>query len=144
MEPEITFRKLFPENFKILLDLFVFWINPHTVAGIDRSNELIGSVTDSTFFKNYGVNPFIDTEDDQLSTFAMDVDTAAYTVARRFVSDGYFPDPDSVRVEEFINYFKQEYEPPTEDVFAIRKSRAFLCVGVIGFPGSEYLLDTLV
>ena len=49
----------------------------------------------------------------------MDVDTAAYTVARRFVSDGFFPDPDSVRVEEFINYFKQEYEPPAEDVFAI-------------------------
>ena len=74
---------------------------------------------DATFFKHYGVNPFIDTEDDQLSTFAMDVDTAAYTVARRFVSDGFFPDPDSVRVEEFINYFKQEYEPPTEDAFAI-------------------------
>lgn len=74
---------------------------------------------DSTFFKNYGVNPFIDTEDDFFSTFAMDVDTAAYTVARRFVSDGYLPDPDSIRVEEFINYFKQDYEPPTEDVFAI-------------------------
>ena len=74
---------------------------------------------DSTFFKHYGVNPFIDTEDDVFSTFAMDVDTAAYTVARRFVSDGFFPDPDSVRVEEFINYFKQEYEPPVEDVFAI-------------------------
>lgn len=74
---------------------------------------------DATFFKNYGVNPFIDTEDDQLSTFAMDVDTAAYTVARKFVSDGYFPDPDSVRVEEFINYFKQGYEPPTDEAFAI-------------------------
>ena len=74
---------------------------------------------DSTFFKNYGVNPFIDTEDDYLSTFAMVVDTAAYTVSRRFVTDGYLPDPDSVRVEEFINYFKQEYEPPTEEDFAI-------------------------
>ena len=74
---------------------------------------------DATFFKNYGVNPFIDTEDDHLSTFAMDVDTAAYTVARRFVTDGYLPDPDSVRVEEFINYFKQGYEPPNDGAFAI-------------------------
>jgi len=74
---------------------------------------------DATFFKNYGVNPFIDTEDDHLSTFAMDVDTASYTVARRFVMDGYPPDPDSVRVEEFINYFAQEYEQPTEGAFAI-------------------------
>ena len=63
---------------------------------------------DSTFFKHYGLNPFIDTEDDHLSISTMGVDTAAYTVALKFVSDGYFPDPDSVRVEEFIYYFKQE------------------------------------
>ncbi len=49
----------------------------------------------------------------------MDVDTASYTVARGFVTDGYLPDPDSVRVEEFINYFSQGYEPPSEEGFAI-------------------------
>ena len=75
---------------------------------------------DANFFKHYGVNPFIDTEDDRFSTFAMDVDTASYTVARRFVVDGHLPNPDSVRVEEFINYFDQEYEPPAEGAFAIR------------------------
>ena len=74
---------------------------------------------DANFFKHYGVNPFIDTEDDRFSTFAMDVDTASYTVARRFVVDGHLPNPDSVRVEEFINYFDQEYEPPAEGAFAI-------------------------
>ena len=74
---------------------------------------------DATFFKHYGVNPFIDTEDDHLSTFAMDVDTASYAVARRFVVDGHLPNPDSVRVEEFINYFRQDYQPPVEDAFAI-------------------------
>ena len=74
---------------------------------------------DLTFFKHYGVNPFIDTEDDHLSTFAIDVDTASYTVARRFVQDGNMPDPDSVRVEEFVNYFDQGYERPTEAAFAI-------------------------
>ena len=42
-------------------------------------NAIGGSATvndaayDLTFFKNYGVNPFIDTEDDHLSTFAVDV-----------------------------------------------------------------------
>ena len=54
---------------------------------------------DATFFKNYGTNPFIDTEDDHLSTFATDVDIASYAVARRFVMDGHLPDPDWVRVE---------------------------------------------
>ena len=74
---------------------------------------------DTTFFEDYGVNPFVDAEDDNLSTFAMDVDTASYTVARRFIRDGNMPDPDSVRTEEFINYFKHDYAPPTEGVFAI-------------------------
>lgn len=72
-----------------------------------------------TFFENYGVNPFIDTEDDHFSTFAINVDTASYTVTRRYLTDGYLPPKDAVRVEEFVNYFKYYYEPPKEDTFAI-------------------------
>ena len=72
------------------------------------------------FFDNYGVNPFIDTEDDPLSTFALDVDTGSYTIARRYLSDGNLPDKDSVRVEEYVNYFDLGYEPPSEGSFAIR------------------------
>lgn len=79
---------------------------------------------DATFFQNYGVNPFLDTEDDHLSTFAMDVDTASYTVARRYINDGNLPDPDSVRVEEFVNYFKMGYAPPAEGAFAIHLDAA--------------------
>ena len=74
---------------------------------------------DSTFFKHQGVNPFIDTEDDNLSTFAIDVDTASYTVARRFIQDGNLPDPDSVRVEEFVNFFDHGYPRPNERAFAV-------------------------
>lgn len=70
---------------------------------------------DAVYFDNPGVNPFIDTEDDPLSTFALDVDTGSYTVARRFLSDGHLPDKDSVRVEEFVNYFDQDYPIPTGD-----------------------------
>ncbi len=74
---------------------------------------------DTTFFQNYGVNPFIDARADHLSTFAMDVDTASYSVARRFVMDGNRPDPDSVRVEEFVNYFEQDYPQPHRGAFGI-------------------------
>jgi len=66
------------------------------------------------FFDDPGVNPFIDTEDDHFSTFAVDVDTASYTVMRRYVDDGYLPPEESVRVEEYVNFFEQEYEPPAE------------------------------
>ncbi len=89
----------------------------NSIGGTDTVND---APYDLTFFKHYGVNPFIDTEDDNLSTFAIDVDTASYTVARRFIQDGYLPGPDSVRVEEFINYFEQDYESPQgDDTFAI-------------------------
>ena len=87
-----------------------------STGGTDTVND---APYDATFFKHYGVNPFIDTEDDHLSTFAMDVDTASYTVMRRFIQDGYLPDPEAVRVEEFVNFFKHGYEPPGDDAFAI-------------------------
>ena len=88
----------------------------NTLGGLATVND---AANDLTFFQHYGVNPFIDTEDDQLSTFAVDVDTASYTVARRFLDDGFLPDQDSVRVEEFVNYFDQGYEPPADEAFAI-------------------------
>ena len=74
---------------------------------------------DLTFFRNYGVNPSIDTAEDHLSTFAVDVDTASYSVARRFLQDGNLPDPNAVRVEEFVNYFNYGYEPARDEAFAV-------------------------
>lgn len=69
---------------------------------------------DDMFFEDYGVNPFLDTEDDQLSTFSMDVDTGSFTLVRNYLKDGYVPPADAVRVEEFINYFYQGYPNPSE------------------------------
>lgn len=73
-----------------------------------------------TFFNREGVNPFVDTGHNNFCRFAVDVDTASYTAARLLVMDGRLPDPDSVRVEDFINYFAEEYEPPDEGAFAIQ------------------------
>ncbi len=72
------------------------------------------------FFEQYGVNPSIDTKDDNLSTFALDVDTGSYTIMRNYLSDGNLPPPESVRVEEYVNYFKQGYPiPPEHQAFGI-------------------------
>ncbi len=71
------------------------------------------------FFRHHGVNPFIDTDDDALSTFGLDVDTGSYTVARRYLRDGHLPPPDAVRVEEFVNYFDYRQTPPQEADFAV-------------------------
>lgn len=64
---------------------------------------------DSMFFRNYGVNPFIATDEDPLSTFAVDVDAGSYTLARRYLGLGQLPPADAVRVEEFVNFFPQDY-----------------------------------
>ena len=78
-----------------------------------------GAAFDDVFFKDYGTNPFIDTEDDHFSTFGMDVDTASYSVTRQYLRDGHLPPPEAVRVEEFINAFNYSYDPPLHEAFAV-------------------------
>ncbi len=47
-----------------------------------------------------------------VSTFSVDVDTGAYTNARRFISEGQLPPKGAVRTEEFVNYFRYDYTRP--------------------------------
>jgi len=64
-------------------------------------------------YTDYGTNPWVEAEKDRLSTFAADVDTASYTLARRKLMEGSLPVPASVRVEEFVNYFTYKFPEPT-------------------------------
>ncbi len=67
-------------------------------------------------------NPFLAVTQNPLSTFSIDVDTASYSNLRRFLEQGSVPPPDSVRIEELVNYFTYNYEPPKdkETPFAAR------------------------
>ncbi|MEU1519778.1 von Willebrand factor type A domain-containing protein [Streptomyces sp. NPDC005811] len=56
---------------------------------------------------------------DHLSTFALDVDTASYGYARRTLADGALPDPSTVRPEEFVNSFRQDYDRPDGNGFSV-------------------------
>lgn len=71
------------------------------------------------YFQDYGVNPRTDANRDNLSTFAVDVDTASYAVARRYINEGSLPPMDAVRAEEFVNAFEQGYRTPREAAFAL-------------------------
>ena len=69
----------------------------------------------------------------------MDVDTASYTIAQRYVADGNMPDPASVRVEEWVNAFDQGYPAPEDATFAIHVDGApspFLRVSATSCSGS--------
>jgi Ca-activated chloride channel homolog len=60
-------------------------------------------------------NPFRETRQDALSTFAIDVDSASYANVRRFIEGGSLPPADAVRIEELINYFPYRYPAPPSD-----------------------------
>jgi len=66
-------------------------------------------------FHDWGKNPWVDAAKDHLSTFAADVDTASYTLARRNLTEGRLPPPASVRVEELVNYFRYTFPAPASD-----------------------------
>ena len=59
-------------------------------------------------------NPFLEAKTNPLSTFSIDVDTAAYSNVRRFLNEGHLPPKDAVRLEEMINYFTYDYPQPTD------------------------------
>ncbi len=84
--------------------------------GVSQSDE---KKYNDTYFKDYGINPFKDTKNQPMSTFSLDVDTASYTIARKYINSGSLPPKDSIRVEEFINYFKRDYPVPARDTFSI-------------------------
>lgn len=60
------------------------------------------------------------------STFAMDVDTASYGYARRVLQDGHRPEASTVRPEEFVNAFRQDYPEPAGNGFTVRTDGAQL------------------
>ena len=61
-------------------------------------------------------NGFVNTADENTSTFSIDVDTASYANVRRMIEYGdYEYLPEAVRIEEMINYFHYDYPAPQDD-----------------------------
>ena len=63
-------------------------------------------------FADYGYRDFVETRVDPLSTFALDVDTGSYSVARRWIEEFQLPPAESVRPEEYVNAFDYDYRAP--------------------------------
>jgi Ca-activated chloride channel family protein len=96
-----------------LREAILLW-HPMSTGGSVPPN---GQDYDAMFFKHYGVNPFISTDDDHLSTFAIDADNASYSMTRSYLTRGSLPPDEAVRVEEFVNNFKYEYRHPQNGHF---------------------------
>lgn len=65
-------------------------------------------------FAEFKENEFLDPRNDPLSTFGLDVDTSSYTLMRSYVAEQrQRPPAESVRLAEYVNYFKYDYTQPT-------------------------------
>ncbi|MFH2036098.1 MAG: von Willebrand factor type A domain-containing protein [Candidatus Zixiibacteriota bacterium] len=108
-----------PNNFGLSLNNQSFERNETTSPAHGGNAIVNGETYDAMFFKDYGTNPFVDTEDDHLSTFAIDVDDASYIMTRSYLERGNLPPDEAVRVEEFVNHFKYDYEKPNGGPFNV-------------------------
>ena len=88
---------------------------PPEAGGTENPNDAPYPLT---YYEHYGVNPFIDADEDPLSTFALDGDTASYEILKQYLRDGYLVDPDAVRVEDYINSLPQGY-PATDEALGL-------------------------
>jgi Ca-activated chloride channel homolog len=104
-----------------------------TLGGVDEYSRMRGfdELRDSSApfntetYDHIRDNAFVLVAQDPRSTFSVDVDTASYSIVRRFLRDGQLPPKDAVRVEELINYFPYDYEPPSGAVpFAVHMETA--------------------
>ncbi len=89
-------------------------------------------------------NPVRRTSEQAVSTFSVDVDTGSYSNVRRMLADGIRPPADSVRAEEFINYFDYGYPVPADKAVPFRvitelapapwdARRQLLMIGIKGY-----------
>ncbi len=61
---------------------------------------------------SFDSNPVRSAAEQPVSTFSVDVDTASYAYVRRSLKEGVLPQPDTVRVEELVNYFPYAWKGP--------------------------------
>ncbi|WP_265587225.1 vWA domain-containing protein [Sphingomicrobium arenosum] len=81
---------------------------------ISGSRVIAPAPTDTERYDGEEVSGVQRVADTPVSTFSVDVDTASYSNARRFLKDGDLPPSASVRTEEFLNYFRYDYPAPTD------------------------------
>lgn len=76
-------------------------------------------VSQSEKYTDYAENPFVKVAEEPQSTFGIDADGGSYSNTRRFLNLGQLPPKESVRIEEYINYFTFEYASPVSENVSI-------------------------
>jgi len=88
-----------------------------SVVGLASSRQILPILPTEENRENYAdtlISNIQQVLTNPVSTFSTDVDTASYTNARRFLSNGQLPPAQAIRVEEFINYFDYQFKSPSD------------------------------
>ncbi|MDO4574790.1 MAG: von Willebrand factor type A domain-containing protein [Planctomycetia bacterium] len=73
-------------------------------------------ISDRNSYQHWEENKFQTPTEAPFSTFGVDVDTASYSFTRQYLAEyGSLPNPDAIRVEEFINSFDYDLPQPKPD-----------------------------
>jgi len=96
---------------------------PGSRASMARKYEAVygpGQDRNQEEYRYFAENGYKDVAQEPLSTFSVDVDTAAYSNIRRMIRSGEEIPADAVRIEEMINYFPYDYpEPKAGEPFSV-------------------------
>jgi Ca-activated chloride channel homolog len=118
--------------------------NYAAAPAIISSAPHVPTAMDTERYPGAAANPVKRVAEEPVSTFSIDVDTAAYANTRRFLNDGAAPPRDAVRVEELVNYFDYGYARPASAETPFRatvavapspwsKERQILHIGLQGY-----------
>ena len=90
--------------------------------GVIGQPHILRQKEDRDRFTAKDANPVKSVVAEPVSTFSIDVDTASYAYMRQAILNGRLPAPESVRVEEMINYFPYDWTPPESAEQAFKAS----------------------
>lgn len=95
-----------------MYDEVTIGVTPHSNEnGITQS---LDSEANTEEYNSIKENGYVSVAAAPLSTFSIDVDTASYSDIRRRITEGRDIYPESIRIEEMINYFNYDYPEPAE------------------------------
>ncbi len=152
--PRIIVREDFDENMPLG---FTVRDKNHADA-LRRARAAIRQTREAASNETYAPlveNDFLSPRKQPLSTFGLDVDTAAYANVRRFLQQGGMPPVDAVRIEELVNYFRYRDPQPTEHPLAVTVAHGacpwapqhkLVRIGLVGkeIPKAERPISNLV
>lgn len=127
-------KKIFALVVSLLMCVCAFVGCSYAPKGNDifDTGSSFGGIVPSDFGNNYKYDeiveqPFVKTSESAESYFSMDRSTSGYSLMRRQIKQKALPDPASVAIEQYVNYFNYDYIRPTEGTALAAGATLFDC-----------------